>query len=168
MVEGVKEGRLIFANLRKVIGYQIAAGCWSELIPVLATFFLGMPQPLSSFLMIIISCITDVAAGVALTNEIPEKTIMTEPPRDPKAQPLVDMRLVGYAYLFYGTLESIASFVVRCCCCCVVVMWCCDDWDDSVIVGGGNCCCCCCCCSHERNDLSIRSHYINPRNVFCL
>lgn len=112
VAEGVKEGRLIFANLRKVIGYQIAAGCWSELIPVLATFFLGIPQPLCSFLMIIISCITDVAGGVALTNEIPELTIMTEPPRDPKKQPLVDMRLVGYSYLFYGTLESISSFVV--------------------------------------------------------
>lgn len=40
----VLEGRLIFANLRRVIGYQIAAGCWSELLPVLATFFFGMPQ----------------------------------------------------------------------------------------------------------------------------
>ena len=67
IVKGVEEGRLIFSNLRKVIAYQIAAGCWSELIPVLATFFLGMPQPLSSFLMIIISTVTDVYAGVALT-----------------------------------------------------------------------------------------------------
>jgi hypothetical protein len=42
----------------QVIGYQIAAGCWSEFLPVLACFFLGMPQPLSSFLMIVISCVS--------------------------------------------------------------------------------------------------------------
>ena len=37
----VREGRLIFINLRKAIAYQIAGGGWSELLPVLATFFLG-------------------------------------------------------------------------------------------------------------------------------
>ena len=110
IVHGVREGRLIFSNLRKVIGYQIAAGCWSELLPVLATFFLGLPQPLSSFLMIIISCMTDVAAGVALTNELPEKATMKEPPRDVKKSPLVDFKLIGYSYLFYGSMQSVGAF----------------------------------------------------------
>jgi sodium/potassium-transporting ATPase subunit alpha len=111
IVKAVEEGRLIFANLRKVIAYQIAAGCWSELIPVLATFFLGMPQPLSSFLMIIISTMTDVYGGVALTREPPENLLMRENPRDIKKNPLVDFTLVGYSYLFYGTLQSLAAFV---------------------------------------------------------
>ena len=66
ITEGVREGRLIFENLRKTIAYQISAGCWAELLPVLATFFLGLPQPLSSFLMIMISCFSDVYAGCAL------------------------------------------------------------------------------------------------------
>ena len=110
IVHGVREGRLIFSNLRKVIGYQIAAGCWSELLPVLATFFLGMPQPLSSFLMIIISCVTDVAAGVALTNELPERNIMLEPPRNVLLSPLVDLKLIAYSYLFYGNMQSLGAF----------------------------------------------------------
>ena len=110
IVHGVREGRTIFNNLRKVIAYQLAAGSWAELLPVLATFFLGMPQPLSSFLMIIISCVTDVFAGVALTNELPEKLIMSVPPRDPVRSPLVCVRLMCYSYLFYGTLESIGAF----------------------------------------------------------
>ena len=37
---------------------------------------------------------------------------MTEAPRDPIKTPLVVMPLVAYSYLFYGTLESIGSFVV--------------------------------------------------------
>jgi len=110
IVHGVRAGRTIFNNLRKVIGYQIAAGSWSELLPVLATFFLGMPQPLSSFLMIIICCVTDVFAGVALTNELPERTIMQQPPRNPKKSPLVDMKLIGYSYLYYGSLQSLGAF----------------------------------------------------------
>jgi sodium/potassium-transporting ATPase subunit alpha len=112
IVHGMEEGRLIFANLRKVIGYQIAAGCWSEVLPVLATFFFGIPQPLSSFLMIIISCMTDVYAGVALTHEAPETSLMLDKPRNPKKTPLVSAALVMYAYLFYGTLQSVGSFFV--------------------------------------------------------
>jgi len=111
ITKAVLEGRLIFANLRKVIGYQIAAGCWSELIPVIATFFFGMPQPLSSFLMIIISCTTDVCAGIALMNEPPETSILEEPPRDLKKSRLVTWRLICYAYLWYGNLQSVGSFI---------------------------------------------------------
>lgn len=111
ILKAVEEGRLIFSNLRKVIAYQIAAGCWSELIPVLATFFLGIPQPLSSFLMIIISCSTDVLAGIALTNEAPEKSIMLEKPRDFKKERLVTPNLIVYSYLFYGTIQSVGSFI---------------------------------------------------------
>jgi sodium/potassium-transporting ATPase subunit alpha len=113
VAQGVCEGRLIFANLRKVIAYQISAGCWSELLPVLATFFLGMPQPLSSFLMIIVSTVTDVFAGVALTNEPSESDsdIMLKPPRNVRKHRLVDAKLVGYAYFFYANLLSIGAFV---------------------------------------------------------
>ena len=110
IVKGVEEGRLIFTNLRKVVAYQISAGGWAELLPVLATFFLGIPQPLSAFLMIIISCLTDVFAGVALTRERSEISLMTQSPRDLKKEPLVRLSLVAYSYLFYGALESVASF----------------------------------------------------------
>jgi len=111
ITELVREGRLIFANLRKGIAYQIAAGCWSELIPVLATFFFGMPQPLSSFLMIIISCGTDVLGGIALTYEKPETLLMFEPPRNIRTTRLVNLNLIAYSYIFYGTLESIGAFL---------------------------------------------------------
>jgi len=112
IVKGVEEGRLLFDNLRKVIAYQIAAGCWVELLPVLATFFLGMPQPLSAFLMIVISCITDVAAGVALTFEAPEGSAMHRPPRDLKSCRLVDLQILLYGYLFIGNLQAAACFIL--------------------------------------------------------
>lgn len=111
ILKAVEEGRLIFANLRKVIAYQMSAGSWAELLPVLATFFLGMPQPLSSFLMIVISAITDVFAGLALINEPPEKVILTEKPRNIKTCRLVDWKIILYSFLFYGNMEAIGAFL---------------------------------------------------------
>ena len=110
LVVAVGEGRLMFQNLRKVIAYQIAAGCYSELLPVLATFFFGMPQPLSSFLMIIISCVTDAAAGIALMHETAEQALMLDAPRDLKRTRLVPPALICYSYLFYGNMQSLAAF----------------------------------------------------------
>jgi sodium/potassium-transporting ATPase subunit alpha len=108
--KGVREGRLIFENLRKVVGYQISAGSWGEVLPVLATFFLGLPQPLSSFLMIMVCCFSDVYAGIAIMMEPPENAIMLKPPRDLKKSRLLDLKLVFYSYLFYANLISIGSF----------------------------------------------------------
>jgi sodium/potassium-transporting ATPase subunit alpha len=110
IVQAVKEGRLIFENLRKVIAYQICGGGWCELLPVLVTFFFGMPQPLTSFLMIMICCLSDVYAGVALMNEPAEHEIMQQPPRDFKTSRLIDYKIILYSYLFYGNLITVGSF----------------------------------------------------------
>ena len=114
IVHAVEEGRLIFCNLRKVIAYAMAAGVWSELVPVVATFVIGLPQPLAPFLMIVISCLTDVYAGIALTREPPEENILLVPPRNLKTQPLVDIKLLLYSSLFYGTMELVGAFVLYC------------------------------------------------------
>lgn len=54
---------------------------------------------------------TDVYAGIALTRETSEVSLMSLPPRDLKKEPLVRWQLIAYSYLFYGTLESIVSSV---------------------------------------------------------
>lgn len=110
MVHGVREGRLLFANLRKISAYLITGGCWAELIPVLANFFVGMPQPLSAFLMIYISCLTDVCAAIALIAEAPEGAIMRGKPRDHRTTKLVDLQLVLSQYLVWGMVISFATF----------------------------------------------------------
>lgn len=62
IVDGIRNGRLVFQNLQKVISYLLPAGSWSEDWPVLVNVFLGVPLPLSSFLMIIICTLTDLAS----------------------------------------------------------------------------------------------------------
>lgn len=54
VVEAVRYGRLVFDNMKKIIAYLLPAGSWSEFWPVFTNVVLGLPQILSSFLMIII------------------------------------------------------------------------------------------------------------------
>lgn len=54
IVEAVRYGRLVFDNLKKIIAYLLPAGSWSEFWPVFTNVIFGLPQILSSFLMIII------------------------------------------------------------------------------------------------------------------
>lgn len=60
--------------------------------------------------MIIISCMTDVYAGVALSTEKIESDIMLLPPRVPENQPLVSIHLICYSYFFYGTMQAVGAF----------------------------------------------------------
>jgi len=51
IVVALRQGRTVFDNLKKVCLYLLPAGSFSELTPVLANIFFGVPLPLSSFLM---------------------------------------------------------------------------------------------------------------------
>ncbi|KAG2186399.1 hypothetical protein INT43_002837, partial [Umbelopsis isabellina] len=106
----MENGRLVFDNLRKVIIYLLPAGSWSELWPILWNIFLGIPAPLSSFLMIIICIFTDLAPScLGMVFEGPESDLMLRPPRNPKKDKLVSWSLLGQAYLFMGMMEMICA-----------------------------------------------------------
>lgn len=54
VVEAVRCGRMMFDNLRKTIAYLLPAGSFSEFWPVFTNVAFGLPQVLSSFLMIVV------------------------------------------------------------------------------------------------------------------
>ena len=112
VVAAVKYGRLVFDNLKKTIAYLLPAGSFSEFWPVLTNIIFGLPQILSSFLMIIICCFTDCAAAITLALEESEADVMLRPPRHPKKERLVDFKLLGQAYLFVGIIETTTSFAM--------------------------------------------------------
>lgn len=70
----------------------------------------GLPQILSSFLMIIICCFTDCAAATAMAYEKPEADVLLRKPRNAKKDRLVDFKLIAQAYGFIGVLETLCSF----------------------------------------------------------
>lgn len=80
-------------------------------MPILVNIFLGVPLPLSAFLMICICILTDMFPALALMFEKPEKNLLKRPPRD-KNQHLVDWRLILQAYFFVGLFEAFSSHLV--------------------------------------------------------
>ncbi|EME45193.1 hypothetical protein DOTSEDRAFT_71046 [Dothistroma septosporum NZE10] len=110
IIEAVKYGRVVYDNLKKTITYLLPAGSFSEFWPVMTNVCFGLPQILSSFLMIIICCFTDCAAATALAYEKPEADVLTRPPRNAKKDRLVNWKLIVQAYGFIGVLETVSSF----------------------------------------------------------
>ena len=104
----IKNGRLVFANLKKVILYLLPGGCMAELIPMLVMIFLGVPQNLSSFQMLIISLFTDIAPSLSLIMEKPEKDLLSQPPRS-KYDHIVDWKFLIQAYVFLGIMITLSS-----------------------------------------------------------
>ena len=78
----------------------------------MTNFLFGLPQILSSFLMIIICCFTDCAAATAIAFEKPEADVLLQKPRNPRKDHLVDWKLVLHAYGVFGLLETVSSFVM--------------------------------------------------------
>ncbi|KAK0636109.1 hypothetical protein B0T17DRAFT_482038 [Bombardia bombarda] len=112
IVEAVRYGRMMFDNLKKTIAYLLPAGSFSEFWPIMANVMFGVPQVLSSFLMIIICCFTDCLAATALAYEAPEADVMVRPPRRIGVDRLVDWKLIVQSYGFVGVLETVASFAM--------------------------------------------------------
>lgn len=110
IVEAVQYGRVVFDNLQKTIIYLLPAGSFSEFWPVFTSVIFGLPQILSSFLMIIICCFTDCAAATSMAYEKPEADVLLRKPRDPKKDRMVNWKLMFHAYAITGMLESFASF----------------------------------------------------------
>ncbi|KAI9469422.1 hypothetical protein BX667DRAFT_473037 [Coemansia mojavensis] len=108
----VESGRLMFINLKKVIIYLLPMTNLSEIIPSLLNVVLGLPIPLSTFLMLVINTITDVWASVVLTYEEPETDLMRYPPRNPAKEGLVDARFFLQAYGFVGVVETLSGHFI--------------------------------------------------------
>jgi len=109
---GILNGRLVFENLKKVIGYLIQGGCWCEMITILGTVFIGLPVSLSGFLMIFISVFTDVANSLSMTFEHAESDLMAKPPRSITGEKLVDWKLIFQSYVYLGTLQSVGAWII--------------------------------------------------------
>ncbi|VDK77504.1 unnamed protein product [Onchocerca ochengi] len=109
IVKSIKEGRLLYANLKKTIAYTLAHMV-PELCAVMLAFAIGFPIGLSSLQVLSIDLITEIPPSIALTYEAGEKDIMCRPPRKSTAR-LVSKALLVYSYIFVGTIISAGCFI---------------------------------------------------------
>lgn len=96
--------------MMQVIAYLLPAGSFSEFWPVITNVAFGLPQILSSFLMIIICLFTDAVAATVLSYEKPEADVLHRRPRNIKKDRLVNWQLIFQAYGIIGMTETLASF----------------------------------------------------------
>lgn len=107
IVRAVKEGRSLFANLKKAVRYYLAckvALILSTLLPVL----LAVPVPFAPVQIILMELFMDVAASSTFVAEPTEEDLMIRPPRDPK-QPFMDRRMVTSIFMSASGLFGAVS-----------------------------------------------------------
>ena len=83
IVNGVIEGRVAYANIRKITYFLISCGLAEVLFFSLSILF-NMPMPLVAIQLLWLNVVTDGIQDIALSFEPAEKDIMKEKPRDPK------------------------------------------------------------------------------------
>jgi P-type Ca2+ transporter type 2C len=103
IVHAVEEGRVIYANLQKVIRFLFSCNL-SEIVLIFAAIVAGLPAPLLPLQILWINLVTDILPAVALIRDPAEPDIMRRPPRDPRAA-LVSRR-AGGEMLVEGVLLS--------------------------------------------------------------
>jgi sodium/potassium-transporting ATPase subunit alpha len=102
IVEGIREGRTTFDNLKKFISYVLASNV-PQLIPFLLYIAMKIPLGLETIHILLIDLGTDLAPAIALGYEEPEEAIMRVPPRARDSH-IVSWKLMAVAYGHVGIL----------------------------------------------------------------
>ena len=110
IIKGIKQGRVIFDILKKIIGYNMSSNM-PELIPFLAFVIIQIPLPMSTILILCIDVGSDVFPNLTQSYEHPETGLMDRPPRNCKTEKLCTAQLFLFGYLCTGILETFACFL---------------------------------------------------------
>ncbi|WEX10835.1 HAD-IC family P-type ATPase [Chelativorans sp. AA-79] len=82
IVAGVREGRVAYANIRKVVFMLVSTGA-AEVVLFLLAFPLGLPMPLLPVQLLWLNLVTNGIQDVALAAEKAEGDELSYPPRSP-------------------------------------------------------------------------------------
>jgi Ca2+-transporting ATPase len=106
IVAAVEEGRALFRNVRKFLGYILTSNV-PELVPFLAMAVVRIPPALTILQILAVDLGTDMVPALALGGEPPEPGIMQRKPR-PRGARLLDRRLLVRAYVRLGLVQAAA------------------------------------------------------------
>jgi len=82
IVEGIKQGRIVYSNIRKVIFLLVSTGA-AEIVLVLLSLLFGMPLPLFPLQLLWLNLVTNGVQHIALAMEPEEGHELRRPPRAP-------------------------------------------------------------------------------------
>lgn len=108
IVDAVREGRGIYANIRKVVGFLLGTNI-GEVITVFTAMLLWHKTPLLSMQLLWINLVTDSMPAIALGMEAVEPDIMDQKPR-PKDEGIFAHGL-GLRVILQGAMFAVLSLI---------------------------------------------------------
>ncbi|MFN4057517.1 MAG: cation-translocating P-type ATPase [Roseinatronobacter sp.] len=107
IAEAVRQGRTVYANLRKVIAFLLPVNGGESMALVFAVL-LGLVLPITPLQILWVNMVSSVVLAMALAFEPPEPGIMRRPPRRPGAPVL--SRFILWRVLLVSLLFSLGVF----------------------------------------------------------
>ena len=108
IVEAVREGRGIYANIKKVVGFLLGTNI-GEVITVFVAMLIWHKTPLLSMQLLWINLVTDSMPAIALGMEAVENDIMEKPPK-PKDEGIFAHGL-GIRIVLQGVMLAILTLI---------------------------------------------------------
>jgi len=107
IAEAVRQGRTVYANLKKVITFLLPVNGGESISLIIAVLF-GLMLPITPLQILWINMVSSVALAMALAFERAERDIMRTPPRDPRAPILT--RFILWRVFLVSILFAIGIF----------------------------------------------------------
>lgn len=110
IVDAVEEGRIIYSNIRKFVGFLLSCNL-GEILIIFFAILAGWAVPLVPIQLLWINLITDSFPAFALGLEEGEKDIMDQKPRDP-SEPILDRTMkIALGFQSVGlTIAALGSY----------------------------------------------------------
>lgn len=109
IVEGIKQGRIVYSNIRKVIFLLVSTGA-AEIMLVLLSLLFGSPLPLFPLQLLWLNLVTNGVQHIALVMEAEEGHELRRPPRAPD-EPIFN-RLMIERVLVNAVVMGCLAFMV--------------------------------------------------------
>ena len=83
IVNAIEEGRTIYSNIQKFVGYLLSVNA-AEILIIFLAVILNLPLPLIAVQILWMNLVTDGLPAIALAVDPPQKNVMKQKPRPPK------------------------------------------------------------------------------------
>jgi P-type Ca2+ transporter type 2C len=109
IVRAMREGRIIFSNIRRMLTYLLATNI-GEVMVTLGALILGMPMPLQPIQILWINLVTDTTMVIPLGLEPGEKSVMKRKPINPKA-PILGKYMISRIILMALSMATLSLII---------------------------------------------------------
>ena len=111
IVSAIKQGRIIFANIRRCIIYLLSCNL-SEIFVISTIAVIAISSSLTPLQILYLNLVTDVFPALALSTITGDRNVMRHPPRNSKENIITNKDWKGvFIYSIVITLSVIAAFI---------------------------------------------------------